>query len=82
MGGTLCQSRGECETAMQAVGKAAGPNQSQLWCPIAVVHHTTSPVLSDHHERWSPKSQTKRSQWTPVDNLQAWCTDDRNDIYI
>lgn len=46
------------------------------------IHHTTSPVLSDHHERWSPKSQTKRSQWTSVDNLQAWCTEDRNDIYI
>jgi len=26
--------------------------------------HTTSPVLSDYHNRWTPKSQTKRTQWT------------------
>lgn len=36
--------QGECETAMQAVGKAAGPNLTQFWCPIAP--YTTLPLLS------------------------------------
>lgn len=55
---------------------------TRLWSPIALCTTHTSPVLSDHHERWSPKPQTKLSQWTSVDNLQTWCTDYRNDTYV
>lgn len=78
----LCQSREQCETALQCVLKAAGPTLTQLWSPIAPHTTNTSHVLSDHPKRWSPKSQTKLSQWRSVDNLQAWCTDHRNDTYV
>lgn len=36
------------------------------------IQHSTSPVLSDHYKRWSPKSQTKSTQWTSMDNLQMF----------
>lgn len=79
--GCFARAGGQGETALQrvvksTVKKAAGPSLTQLWCPTAPGTTHTSPVLSDHQERWSPKSkQLRGQQWTV-------CREHRSDTHV